>query len=215
MKSKAHQKYILPSGEVVPGVTTILNVLNKPALVPWAWKLGRDGIDLRKAQSQAMDIGTLTHSMIESYLKNEKVDTSEYSKTQIDTAETAFLAFLEWIKGQTLSVVDTEIQMIHTDLRYGGTADLIAMTPDIEYYLIDFKTSQNGACYPEYRYQISAYKELWEHNQNGVRTISKCIILALNKETGIPTPHIVIHTDIYFEVFKHCLGIYNLKSKEG
>ena len=212
---KAHQKYILPSGEVVPGVTTVLNILNKPALVPWAWKLGRDGIDLRKAQSQAMDIGTLTHSMIEAYLKKEKIDTSEYSETQINTAETAFLAFLDWEKRQNLSVVDTEIQMIHTDLRYGGTADLIAKDSEGKYYLIDFKTSQNGACYPEYRYQISAYKELWDHNQDKVRIISKCIILALNKETGIPTPHLIIHTDIYFEVFKHCLGIYNLKSKEG
>ena len=179
MITKAHQKYLLLDGREVPGVTTILGILNKPALVPWAWKLGRDGIDLRKAQSQAMDVGTLTHAMIEAHLKREKTDTSEYSQTQIDRAGMAFLGFLDWVKGQNFTTVDNEIQMVHFELEYGGTADWIAIDSSSEkYYLIDFKTSKTGECYPEYRYQIAAYKALWER-QGGV-LIERCIILLFN-----------------------------------
>ena len=38
-RSKTHQRYYDKAGTMLPGVTTILGVLNKPALVPWANKL--------------------------------------------------------------------------------------------------------------------------------------------------------------------------------
>ena len=46
--ARQHTVYKLASGARVPGVTTVLSVLNKPALVPWANKLGLEGIDVRK-----------------------------------------------------------------------------------------------------------------------------------------------------------------------
>ena len=39
-KAKAPQHYHLSNGDRIPGVTTILAVINKPALVPWANGLG-------------------------------------------------------------------------------------------------------------------------------------------------------------------------------
>ena len=39
-RSRAHITYKLADGTAVPGVTTVLSVLNKPALVKWANNLG-------------------------------------------------------------------------------------------------------------------------------------------------------------------------------
>ena len=85
--SKAHTQYKLASGTKVPGVTTVLSLLNKPALVKWANNLGLQGIDSNKYRDAAADIGTLAHAMIQAHLQNEKLDTSQYSAQQIDLAE--------------------------------------------------------------------------------------------------------------------------------
>ena len=65
MTTKAHQQYRLKDGTIVPGVTTPLGILAKPGLVPWAWNLGREGLDYRKVSEKGMDIGSLAHMMIE------------------------------------------------------------------------------------------------------------------------------------------------------
>src|SRR5439155_21898181 len=52
-KVKAHVRYYTSKGEQVPGVTTILSVLNKPALVSWANRMGLQGIDTHKYVDEA------------------------------------------------------------------------------------------------------------------------------------------------------------------
>ena len=46
-KSKIHTVYKTKDGIRVPGVTTILGELAKPALIHWAWDLGIKNIDYR------------------------------------------------------------------------------------------------------------------------------------------------------------------------
>ena len=43
-KANAHTQYKLVDGTKVPSVTTVLGILNKPALVKWANNLGLQGI---------------------------------------------------------------------------------------------------------------------------------------------------------------------------
>lgn len=57
--SKAHVKYRTKDKVLVPGVTTITNLLNKPYLIKWANDLGLEGIDSTKYRDEAADIGTL------------------------------------------------------------------------------------------------------------------------------------------------------------
>ena len=68
------QRYRLLDKSIVPGVTTILNVLSKPALVPWANKLGLQGIEVGKYVDALGEIGTLAHLMVENYLNTKMVD---------------------------------------------------------------------------------------------------------------------------------------------
>src|SRR3989304_9918491 len=70
----AHQRYRNKAGAIVPGVTTVIGLLAKPALVPWAWKLGMQGEDMNKVRDMAADIGTATHYMAECIFKGQVPD---------------------------------------------------------------------------------------------------------------------------------------------
>ena len=59
-------------GELLPGVTTIIGQLDKPALVQWAWKLGKEGKDWREERDSAGDIGTLVHEAVLNFFSSKE-----------------------------------------------------------------------------------------------------------------------------------------------
>ena len=64
-KDRAHITYRLKNGKRVPGASTVAKIGDDPsALMYWAWDLGKQGIDYKKAREQAADIGTLAHFLI-------------------------------------------------------------------------------------------------------------------------------------------------------
>ena len=158
-KAKAHVRYQLEDGTRVPGVTTILGVIAKPALISWANRMGLDGINTSKHVDELADIGTLAHAMIAHFLGGPEPDLDDYSKNQIDRAENSVLSFHEWAKGKTLSTRFSERQMVSEKLRYGGTVDWIGVI-DGESVLLDLKTGK--AIYDEHLYQVAAYWNLAE-----------------------------------------------------
>jgi len=103
--NKAHTKYIGLDGVQVPGVTTVLGVLNKPFLVPWANKLGLQGIDSSKYTDTMAGIGTLAHLFIMNHLRGEGTDTGDFSQNDIKLAENCFLSYLEWEKHHELKPI--------------------------------------------------------------------------------------------------------------
>ena len=207
-KAKAHTVYKLADGSRVPGVTTYLGVLNKPALIPWANKLGLQGIDSSKYVDNLADIGTLAHSMIMAHLKGKGVDTSEYSKTQIDLAENSFLSYLEWEKHHEVEPILVETPLVSEEYRFGGTLDLLAKVDGVN-TLIDFKTGK--AIYPEHGIQVAAYYMLaLEYGY----TISKALILRIGRDEseGFEIKP-VENLEANWEVFTHCLAIYELQKQ--
>lgn len=156
-KAKAHQKYTLGNGAVVPGVTTILSVIAKPELIFWANRKGLEGIDTRKFVDEAAVIGTLVHQMVEEDLGGEAWDRDEYSQAQIKIAERSFAKYLEWKKGRDIATRLIEAKLVSEKFRFGGTCDWYGMF-DGQYWLLDIKTSK--AVYPEFIYQVAAYKKL-------------------------------------------------------
>ncbi len=158
MKTKAHQKYVLADGKtIVPGVSTIVNQLSKPALVPWANRLGLQGIDVSKYVDDKAMIGTLAHEMILAHLSKRKPETEDYSKNQTDAAENSFLSYLEWEKGHIIEPIMTEKQLISEGFRYGGTLDFYGNVDGVP-ELIDFKSG--SGIYPEMWFQVAAYAML-------------------------------------------------------
>ena len=74
------QIYRLADGTRVPSVTTVLNIVDKPALKPWAFAQGRESgrnealgkpfaATLSEVTQDALNIGTVVHSMVEEDVK--------------------------------------------------------------------------------------------------------------------------------------------------
>ena len=192
----------------LPGVTTILGILNKPQLVAWANNLGLNGIESSKFVDDLANVGTLAHALVHEHLTGKKVDLDEYSKKDIDRAENAVISYFEWEKDKKVKVILAEAQLVSEKDQYGGTCDLYAEING-EKCLIDFKTSK--ALYDEHMYQVSAYKMLLEENGYPV---DKCIIVRIGREAteGFET-RTITNFELGQQIFRHCLAIYKLRKE--
>jgi hypothetical protein len=162
---KSHTVYKNARGERVPGVTTVLGMLNKPALLPWAWDLGRQGIDLEAARRKPADVGTIAHALCEAHLRGMELDTSNVTPEMLARAETAFLKFLQFWDAQHYVVLRTEYEMVSERLQVGGRLDILATknADPRELVLVDLKSSKG--IYDEMLVQAAVYAAMWEECQ--------------------------------------------------
>lgn len=205
-RAKVHTIYKLKDGTRVPGVTTVLNELNKPALIHWAWSLGTKGIDYRVHRDELADIGTLTHRMILCYFKSESCDTSEYSKRQIDKAENCLLSFYEWEKHHKVEPLLVEKALISERHRFGGTVDFIGDIDGVR-TLMDFKTGK--AIYDEFFYQLAGYSIAAE--ENGLNSAEHRILRIGREESEGSEERVKRDLSLDKEIFLHALGVYQVK----
>ena len=172
-KAKANTRYYLEDGTLVPGVTTVLGLLNKPALVKWANRQGLNGIDIDKYVSELASIGTLAHVMITDRLVGKQTDTSDFTANQIDTAENSVLSFFEWEKQNKIQEVYwVEKPLVSERYRFGGTADIYCRIND-KREQIDLKTGTG--IYPEHKYQVATLSVLMDENDfptDGARVLN-------------------------------------------
>ena len=177
----AGHKYSV-NGQEVPGVTTALQVINKPALIQWGINLALsyvsenikagekyDEIKLkevlqaaktahRKKKEQAADFGTMVHEWIESYIKgkNPKPLVNELLQQACNT-------FVTWADQNNVKFTSSEKIIYSKKHNYAGTCDFTCEINGKK-YVGDIKTSTG--IYDEYALQTSAYR------------------LALEEETG-------------------------------
>jgi len=205
----ARIRYKNKEGESLPGVTTILNVLNKPALLWWAWKEGAEGRDLYEKRDKAADAGTLCHQMIEAHLKGlpEPPVPEDFDKEQRGRAEGGFLAFLEWEKAHSFRLLESERSLVSEKYGYGGTIDIGAIVNDT--CIVDIKTSKD--VYVSMKIQVAAYQNLWNENhpENPARS---CHILRVGEDGGF-SHHYFPDLSAEWEMFLHCLEIHKLLQK--
>ena len=207
-KTKIHTVYKLASGDRVPSVTTILGILNKPALLDWAWNCGKEGLDYKAVRDDAAGVGSLAHYFIMCELRGIKPDTSEYSSQDVDRAENCLIKYWGWGKEHPIKPVLIEQPLISEKYGFGGTIDCLATLGE-DTILIDYKTGK--ALYPEMFYQLAGYRQLLEENGH---TVNGARILRIGREEqGDFEERIVSNLDKEWEVFTHCLGIYNLQKQ--
>lgn len=203
---KAHTQYYLNTGDAIPGVTTILGILNKPALVVWANRLGLQGIDSTKYRDKAADVGTITHLLIMAHLTHKDIDLTEYSKQDIDTAQHCMVSYYEWGKAHKVEPILVETPLSSDKYGYGGTPDCLAKING-ELELLDFKTST--AIWNDYFYQLAAYRQLCI--EQGYKDLNRARILRFGKDGDAGfEDRLITKFDNEFELFLHCLSIYNL-----
>ncbi len=204
-KNKAHIRYKDKEGNIVPGATTIIGLLAKPQLIIWANRLGLQGIDSTKYRDDKADIGTLAHKMVLADIKGETVDTSEYSKEQIDQAENSFLSWLEWRKGKELKVILMETPLVSEGYSFGGTPDFLGYLNG-QLVLMDYKT---GGIYQEAYIQVCSYRQLLA--ENGYPSIDKAIVLGIPRTEDEDFKEITYtNFDNGWRIFKRLNEIYQL-----
>lgn len=189
---KQHRYYY--NDVVVPSVTTILNNINKPVLIPWAVKMtsdywlecmkaGQTDLDeiYKKSKSQhyqqaskAASIGTNVHDYAECYFKKLPLP-----KLKTKAARNSGKAFHKWIEEHKVEVMAVERRVYSKEYTYAGTCDLIAKIDGV-LAVIDYKTS--SGIYPEMLFQTAAYQHAIQEEKN--IKIEIRWIVRFDKKTG-------------------------------
>jgi len=154
------------SGDLVPSVTNVIGMLDKPALPRWAAsEVAKRAADLKRSlanmsdadvvdtlkgapwsrSKRAADRGTDIHGYLEARLRGwEPDELSDDAAPYRDAAEA-------WLDDTGVEVVETELTVFHP--LYAGTGDLWGVI-DGQRYIIDFKTSKG--IYDEAALQLAA-----------------------------------------------------------
>lgn len=181
-------------GKPVPGVTTILQCIGKPALIPWAagcasdhWlsEIKKGNVDYpaihkeakaahrNKAQAAA-DIGTNVHDYAEAFFKKETLP-----QLMSDQAKRGVEAFHKWIEAHNVQVRASERRIFSKEYFYAGTCDFVAEIDGV-LGVGDIKTSTG--IYPEMRFQTAAYQHALEEEE-GIKFPVRWIV-RFDKKTG-------------------------------
>jgi hypothetical protein len=209
----------------VPGVTTILKYAgDKGGLMNWYFTQGKEAMRLELEENEppcdtvwdlpktAAGIGTIVHAMIEADVHGHGFDRTMYPLAQLGKADAAFQAWTRWKAINQFTVVDTELSLVSTEHRFGGTQDIT--TIGSERTITDFKTGTGP--WPEHLLQIAAYAALWRENRPD-EPIDSVAILRVSKEDGSFHHHIWPLTSdtlvAAWDGFKAARALYNVYTK--
>lgn len=171
-----------------PTVTELLDLLNKPALLKWANKIGLEGQTLQEAREKSFLLGNNYHGQIENYLKHgKKFEDNDF-----------FRKFEEFIAGKT--VVASEQSVEHKD--FIGKFDVKLRIGSHE-YLCDFKTSR-GVWF-ETILQLVAYNMVEKADYMAVINVPTFKMRTLYISE--------LQIEYYESIISHLASIYKLKSK--
>lgn len=154
--------YKSQDGDKLPSVTTIIGRFKESGgLIDWAWRMGRDGKDYRKVKTEAGNIGTHVHNLIESHIQGDPLPdlSGKVSPFMLNQIQNAYNAYLAWSRKTNLKIVATEMHLVSERYRYGGTFDAVGEV-DGKLCMLDWKTSPS--VYPDFLIQLAAYQNLWE-----------------------------------------------------
>ncbi len=209
-RTKVHTIYKNAANKRVPGVTTILGIKDKPALLYWAWDLGIQGIDFRKFSGEKADIGTLAHAMITEWLMDREAPTSEYAPDIVSEAENSVLSFHSWLGDRSYEIGFVEKPLISELLQVGGTCDIYWKIDDL-WTLDDIKTGKK--IYPEHKTQASIYADIIRENGYPVDRVR---VLNVPRGEDESFDYQVVHPDTWpkhREMFQACATVYRLNKE--
>lgn len=209
----ATQVYKLLDGTRVPGVTTILGVLNKPQLVVWANTMGLKGINTSTYVDELAKVGSLAHYLIMCDLTAQTPNVRDYTPAQQDAAAESIKSWLAWRRVHDIQPILTEAPLVSEQYRYGGTLDLFAYIDGVP-TLADIKTAK--AIYGEHMTQVVGYQQLLMEaaERQALPACADMRVIRVGREPGegfeerpidqIPTR---------WELFLACLQIYDLQKR--
>lgn len=236
---KTHSYYI--DEKRATGVTTIIGVLAKPALIPWAARMtvewlretcewSQDGLaDTRrysvsedeleeakvahtKKKEAAGEHGTGAHEAVEVWV-NECLTKYEGKPVNDFAADSddPILKFKSWAVENIDQFLFSERRMYNKELFIAGTADFAYIGKDGKRYMADFKTS-SGIYGIDYWLQVAAYRYLAE--AEGDESYDGATIVRLGKDGAFEVQQLYDY-ETYKEAFLCCLKLYRAQAALG
>jgi hypothetical protein len=216
MSDKGHTVYKTKDGKRVPSVSTISSVMDKPALVSWANRLGLEGIDTRKYVDALANAGTLAHYFVECEVLGQDRDSEflrEFSAVDLERAETSFVKFLEWKQGHDITLLASELELVSETHLFGGRLDLLLLVDEV-LTLTDIKTCK--ALYgpkDEKWCQLAGYAIL---SREAGYEVKQGAILRLGREPNEGFEFAVMpKPELQEERFLICRALYDVNSRLG
>lgn len=219
------------SGLIVPSVTRVTGVIDKPALIYWAVnetiafikRIVRPGQQYTEAQlelifkdakgsrfrtsKKALNIGAEAHDWIERYIKSRLLDLPSPELPEYPPVLNAVNSYLAWESGVSLSYISSERRLYSRDHMFSGTVDII-MEIDGKVVVADLKTSKG--IYPEYFIQCAAYAAaIAEEDKMHIDSVA---VIRIPKDGGGVEIEFSDKIDDLFEVFKACLAVWRWKN---
>lgn len=182
VKGKSHFYDVTHNDVIIryPGVTGILSVIAKPALIPWAKKEALSSVEsalMERLNGKKSARIALNKAWIQSILedakqrpeqiKDEAADLGSQVHTFIDLIihgeepekipdeiSAPVNAFKNWWKSSGIELVMGDTLVASIQYKYGGSLDALGYK-DGRFIILDFKTS--NAIYSEYALQVAAY----------------------------------------------------------
>jgi hypothetical protein len=229
-KEKHHHSF---DDKPLYGTTTVLNIIAKPQLIPWAvkmateniksqWKTGKaytkeerdiilEGGRVRhtNAKTEAGDVGTKVHEAISKWIKKgcpNEMPVKTFCGKDVEVTK-MFMQFVEWALENNIQFISSETNVFSTNNWYGGIIDFVC-TIDNHLYIGDIKTS--SGIYPEHWLQIGAYdiarQEMTGSHADGY------IIVNIPRENKMQIQK-TSETEIYRDGFLHALELYKIMKK--
>lgn len=154
------RKYLTPSGNLYPSVTTVLSSYNKKQILEWRNRVGDEAAN--KIAGKASRRGTSVHYVCEQYLLNLMNDMR--MKMMMPNVKELFLQLRNSLDENIGKIYCLEQALYSDKLQIAGRVDCIAEWQG-KLSVIDFKTStkkKDEDNILNYFMQCSAYAEMFE-----------------------------------------------------
>lgn len=136
----------------VPSVTQLLSLLDKPALLKWANKIGLEGISLDEHRAKSKSVGISFHEQVEAKIKHGTEIKDPVLRSNYDN----------FFKGSTIFESEKVVSCKHWQGRFDVKFSRNGLT-----YLCDFKSNAKGV-YLENKLQLVAYSEIEQVDEIGI-----------------------------------------------
>lgn len=170
--------YIAPSGRRLPSVTTFLSHFKKDSILAWRRKVGEE--EANKISGKAARRGTKFHSLMESYLGNEKG-----FLTHKDVMPDMHYSFklMQPLVDRIDNIHYIETMLYSETLGLAGQVDCIAEFDGVP-SVIDFKTSnkiKKEEWITNYFEQCTCYSLMYEE-MTGIKAKQIVVLIAVDGE---------------------------------
>lgn len=215
------------------GTTTVLGIIAKPQLIPWAVKTATDNIkkqwkpnktytkkqidkileggriEHNKVKVSAGDIGTNVHEAISKWINKgcpNELPMKTFCGDDKQVTE-MFMQFVEWAIENEVEFIMTEKNVYSEKMWFGGIVDFVCYIGGHR-FIGDIKTG--AGIYPEHWLQCGAY-DLALYEMQGFHA-DGYVIINIKKDATVQIQK-TLETQIYKDGFTHALELYKIMKK--